>query len=69
MIDILDIIALCVLYIALGANSVAMFFHYPPKVLPYQFLPLVEYLSQFVAHKRKHENTLNDTTNEDKQGM
>lgn len=69
MIDILDIITLCVVYVALGANSVAMFFHYPPKALTYQFLLLAECLSQFVARNRKHANTLSDTTNADKQEM
>jgi hypothetical protein len=70
MIDILDIIALFVVYFGFAVNSVAMFFHYPTEQdLPYLTLPLYAYLSQLITRNKKPANTLSDTTSEDKPKM
>ncbi len=70
MIDILDIIALFVVYFGFWVNSVVMFFHYPKiEELPYLTLPLYEHLSQLITRNRKPSNTLIDITNEDKPKM
>jgi hypothetical protein len=70
MLEILDIIALIVVYFGFAVNSVAMFFHYPTEEdLPYLTLPLYACLSQLIARNRKPANTLSDTSNEDKPKM
>lgn len=69
MIDILDIIALIVVYFGFAVNSVAMFFHYPTEKIPYLTLPLYAYLSQLINRNKKPANTLSDTTSEDKPKM